>query len=149
MLRIRSGLASCDRHDSFKNTREHAGFKTGNEPCFAFGAAWQAAISMISLKTLGKMQVSKQVGEVWQAAISMISSNTLGKMKVSKQETSNEGFKTENEPCSAFGAVWQAAISMISLNTVGKIQVSNQETSHASHSERFGKLRSARFLQKH
>ena len=48
MLRIRSGLASCDHYDFFKNTRETAGFKTGNEPCFAFEAVWQAAISMIS-----------------------------------------------------------------------------------------------------
>ena len=60
MLRIRSGLASCDQHDFFKNTGENAGFKTGNEPCFAFGAVWQAAIRMISSKTLGKKQVSKQ-----------------------------------------------------------------------------------------
>ena len=48
MLYIRSGLASCDQHDFFKSTGEPAGFKAGNEPCFAFGAAWQAAISMIS-----------------------------------------------------------------------------------------------------
>ena len=60
MLRIRSGLASCDQHDFFKNTWGNAGFKTGNEPCFAFGAVWQAAIRMISSKTLGKMQVSNQ-----------------------------------------------------------------------------------------
>ena len=60
MLRIRSGLASCDQHDFFKNNRENASFKTGNELCFAFEAAWQAAISMISSKTLRKIQVSKQ-----------------------------------------------------------------------------------------
>ena len=87
---------SCSQHDFFKNTREHAGFKTGNEPCFAFEAVWQAAIRMISPKTLGKMLVSKQetshashsrrLGEL---RISMISSKTLGKMQVSKQETSH------------------------------------------------------------
>ena len=60
MLCIRSGLASCDQHDFFKNTRENAGFKTGNELCFAIGEVWQAAISMISSNTLGNMQVSKQ-----------------------------------------------------------------------------------------
>ena len=60
MLLIRSGLASCDQHEFFKNTTEIAGIKTGNEPCFTFGAVWQAAISMISSKALGNLQVSKQ-----------------------------------------------------------------------------------------
>ena len=59
MVCIRSGLASCDQHDFFKNSRDNAGFKAGNEPCFSFGAVWQAAISMFSSNTLGKTQVSK------------------------------------------------------------------------------------------
>ena len=178
MLRIRSGLTSCDQHDFFKNTRENAGFKTGNELCFSFGAVWQAAISMNSSKTLLKLQVSKQ--ETSHA----LHSERFGKLRSAwflqkhwgtcrfqsrkramlcirgglascdqhdflKNTRENGGFNTGNEPCFAFGAVWQAAISMISSKTIGNMQVSKQETSYASHSKRLGKLRSAWFLQKH
>ena len=90
MLRIRSGLASCDQHGFFKHARNNAGFKAGNEQCFAFGAIWQAAISMISSKTQRKMQVSKQ--ETSHASHS--------------ERWEHAGFKTGNEACFAFGAVW-------------------------------------------
>ena len=146
MVCIRSGLASCDQHDFFKNSRDNAGFKAGNEPCFSFGAVWQAAIRMILQKHWGKcrFQNRKRAMLHIRSCLAICDQHDFF-----KNDREHVGFNTGNEPCFAFEVVWQAAISMISSNTLGKMLVPKQETSHASHSERFDKLRSAWFLQKH
>ena len=140
MLRIRSGLASCDQHGFFKNTRENADCNTGNEPCFSFGAVWQAAIRMILQKHWGKCRFQNRK----RAMLHIRSGLAIcDQHDFFKNDRENVGFNTGNEPCFAFEVVWQAAISMISSNTLGKMHVSNQEAIHGLHSERSGKLRSA------
>ena len=93
MLCIRSGLASCDPHDFFKNTREKAGFKAGNEPCFAFGVVWHAATSMISSKTLGNMQVKHRKRVMLRIRSCLASCNQHDFFNNTKE---NPGFKTGN-----------------------------------------------------
>ena len=140
MLRIRSGLASCDQHGFFKHARNNAGFKAGNEPCFSFGAVWQAAIRMILQKHWGKcrFQNRKRAMLHIRSCLAICDQHDFF-----KNDRENVGFNTGNEPCFAFEVVWQAAISMISSKTIGNMQVSKQETSYASHSKRLGTLRSA------
>ena len=87
-------MTNCDQHDFCQNTRENAGFKIENEPCFAFGAVWQAAISMISSKTLGKMQVKhrKRVMLCIRSGFARCDQHDFF-----KNTRKNKGFKTGNE----------------------------------------------------